>query len=181
MNIKIVFFCTVLLCLLNLSLSAQDSWKLDSSAVIFHISNAGLDVEGSIEGVTTDIKFAQNKLSRSHIHASAKSETIQTGIKLRDKHLKKADYFDVEKHPTIKISSTGFKKTKNGFMAQSSVTIKGQTKLINIPFSFSQTGNKAVFKGSFLLNRLDFGIGETSLVLSDTVEVEFVIFASSIK
>ncbi len=181
MNIRIVFFCTVLLCQLNLSVGAQDSWKLDSSTVIFHISNAGLDVEGSIQGVTADIKFDKNKLSRSQIQASAKSETIQTGLKLRDKHLKKADYFDVEKHPTIKISSTGFKKSKNGFLAQSSVTIKGQTKLINIPFSFAQTANKAVFKGTFSLNRLDFGIGETSLVLSDTVEVEFVIFASSIK
>jgi polyisoprenoid-binding protein YceI len=160
---------------------AQDSWRVDSTRVVFHISNAGLDVEGSIAGVIGDIKFSKTKLVKSFFTATAKSETIQTGIKLRDKHLKKFDYFDVKNHPTINITSKQITKTKNGFDSICAITIKGQTKDINIPFTFKQTDNKGEFNGAFSLNRLDFGLGEKSIILSDTVAIEIWIVATIVR
>lgn len=178
MKIRYVIFCSVILTFFSNWVYAQDSWRVDSTRVVFHISNAGLDVEGTIDGITGNIKFSKNKLVKSFFTATAKSETIQTGIKLRDKHLKKADYFDVENHPTIKITSKQITKTKNGFDSNCSITIKGQTKDINIPFTFKQTDNKGEFEGFFSLNRLDFGLGEKSIILSDTVEIKIWIDAT---
>src|SRR6187431_452964 len=100
----ILVFAILLTCFSN-RIYGQDSWKIDSTRIVFHISNAGLDVEGSIGGIIGDLQFSKNKLGKSSFTATAKSETIQTGIKLRDKHLKKADYFDIENYPTIKITS----------------------------------------------------------------------------
>ena len=156
----------------------QESWKIDSTQVVFHISNAGFDVEGSIAGITGNIKFSKNKLGKSSFTATAKSETIQTGIKLRDKHLKKPDYFNVESYPAIKIKSKQINKLKDGFESISTITVKGQTKDIVITFTFKQIDNKAEFNGSFTLNRLDFGLGEKSLILSDTVKIDIWIGAS---
>ena len=121
----------------------QESWKIDSTQVVFHISNAGFDVEGSIAGITGNIKFSKNKLGKSSFTATAKSETIQTGIKLRDKHLKKPDYFNVESYPAIKIKSKQINKLKDGFESISTITVKGQTKDIVITFTFKQIDNKA--------------------------------------
>lgn len=160
--------------------AGQDSWKIDSSSVIFHISNAGFEVEGSITGIIGDIKFSKNRLGKSTFTATAKAETIKTGIKLRDKHLKKADYFDVENYPTIKITSKKISKSKNNFDAYCAITIKGQTKDIIMPFSFRLLDNKAEFKGSFSLNRLDFGLGEESMILSDKVDIDIWIEASKV-
>ncbi len=156
----------------------QDSWKIDSTQIIFHISNAGLDVEGKIAGITGNIKFSKNKLDKSSFAAEAKTETIQTGIKLRDKHLKKTDYFDVENNPTIRIESKKIIQSKNGFESICTIKIKGQTKEISIPFTFKQANNKAEFNGTFSLNRLDFGLGEKSIILSDTVKIDIWISAS---
>lgn len=178
MKLRFVIPYAVLLTFFSSLVYGQDSWKIDSARVVFHISNAGLDVEGSIEGITGDIKFSKNKSSKSYFTATAKSETIQTGIKLRDKHLKKADYFDVEKYPTIKITSKQITKSKDGFEAICTMILKGQAKDIVIPFTFRQTNNKAEFKGVFSLNRLDFGLGEKSIILSDTVEVDIRVSAS---
>ena len=179
MKIKIVFW-SVLFTFLSTWAYGQASWKIDSARVVFHISNAGLNVEGILGGLVGDIKFSKNKLTKSSFTATAKSETIQTGIKLRDKHLKKADYFDVEKHPTIKITSNAITKTKVGFESRCSITIKGVTKEIVIPFTFNQTKNQAVFTGTCSLNRLDFGLGEKSIILSDTVEIDIWISATLI-
>lgn len=180
MKIRFVVPCIVLLTFYSNWVFGQDSWKIDSARVVFHISNAGLDVEGSIDGITGDIKFSKNKSGKSFFTATAKSETIQTGIKLRDKHLKKADYFNVDKFPTIKIASKKITQSKGGFEAICAITLKGQTKELVIPFTFKQNINKAEFTGSFSLNRLDFGLGEKSMVLSDNVDVDIWIDASRV-
>jgi len=39
--------------------------------------------------------------------------------------------------------------------------------LIDVPFTFTEKGNTRAFKGSFKLNRLDFGVGDSSLILAD--------------
>lgn len=171
MILKLAIRCAVLLILSSNGVFGQDSWKIDSARVVFHISNAGLDVEGSIAGITGTIKFSQNKLDKSFFAAEAKTETIQTGIKLRDRHLKKPDYFDTEKFPTIKIESKKIAKSKDGFDAFCTMTMKGQTKEIIIPFTFNKTNKKAEFKGAFSVNRLNFGLGEKSIILSETVDL----------
>ncbi len=178
MKIRYVVLYAVFLNFFSNWTYAQDSWRMDSTRVVFHISNAGLDVEGSIAGIIGDIKFSKNKLMKSTFTATAKSETIQTGIKLRDKHLKKSDYFDVENYPTIKITSKEITKLKDRFDSKCAITIKGRTKDINIPFTIKQNSNKAEFNGYFSLNRLDFSLGEKSIILSDKVEIEILIFAS---
>ena len=178
MKIKFVIGYAVLLTLSSNWGFGQDSRKIDSTRIVFYISNAGLDVEGTMAGITGNIKFSKNKLDKSFFAAEAKTETIQTGIKLRDKHLKKADYFDIEKYPNIKIESRKIIKSKNGFDAFCTIILKGKTKDIVLPFTFKQTNNKAEFKGSFSLNRLDFGLGEKSIILSDTVKIDIWIGAS---
>jgi len=54
------------------------------------------------------------------------------------------------------------------------VTIKGVTKQIEIPFEFNQFADEAEFKGSFDVNRSDFGIGGKTLTMSDhaTINIE---------
>jgi polyisoprenoid-binding protein YceI len=69
------------------------------SSVRFSIRNAGLEVHGTIAGIEADISFHPDDLARSHMTATANPATLQTGISLRDKHLQRPDYFDVNKHP----------------------------------------------------------------------------------
>jgi polyisoprenoid-binding protein YceI len=155
----------------------QDSWEIDSTRVIFHISNADFEVEGIITGVLADIKFSKDKLDKSFFKATVKPKTIQTGIKLRDIHLKKSDYFDVERYPNIKIESNRITKSKDCFQALSVISIKGHSKNVIIPFTFNQTKKRAEFRALFSLNRLDFDLGEESIVLSDKVVVDIWIAA----
>jgi polyisoprenoid-binding protein YceI len=49
--------------------------------------------------------------------------------------------------------------------------MKNRTKQIEVPFTYIETGSTNSFKGSFKLNRTDFGVGEKSMVLSNDVTV----------
>jgi polyisoprenoid-binding protein YceI len=51
------------------------------------------------------------------------------------------------------------------------LVIKNKTKVITIPFAFIETGDNAILKGNFTINRLDFEVGDSSFILSDNVTV----------
>jgi len=133
-------------------------------------------VNGSLSGLAASVDFDPENLVKSQISASVKVNTIKTGIDARDAHLKKGEYFDAASFPKIEMASTSFTKNSgDNYIGKFNLTIKGKTKNISVPFTFSESNGKGSFKGSFSINRLDFGVGESSFVLSDEVKVKLLL------
>jgi len=132
----------------------------------------GFSVGGNFSGLKADIHFTPANLAGNTIEASVPSNTVNSDNESRDNHLKSEDYFDVQKYPNITVKSVSFKhKSGNNYTGQFNVTIKDKTKLIEIPFTYIETGNTAGLKGSFKVLRSDFGIGGKSMVLADEAEI----------
>jgi polyisoprenoid-binding protein YceI len=169
----------VIVFMISLAASAQNQvWKVTNSKVTFKIKNAGLTVDGSFKGLEADIQFDPAKGFGNKIEASVDVKTINTSINARDNHLKKEEYFDVEKFPRITMKSSSFSKGDDGkFKGFFSVSIKGTTKTVPVMFSFAEVGGKATFSGTFKLNRLDYKVGESSWVMSDEVNITIVVEA----
>ncbi|HTF17890.1 MAG TPA: YceI family protein [Chryseolinea sp.] len=141
--------------------------------VNFSIYNAGFRVTGTVDSVRAIIHFDPSHLSESYIEARVNPSTINTGIGIRDKHLKRKDYFDVETYPLINLKSTRFKKVdRNKFMGDFELTIKGITRSVPITFMITMDNGHPRYKGTFSLKRLDFNLGEESMVLENNVVVE---------
>lgn len=151
---------------------AATSWTPTTGSVKFHIKNAGITVDGKFSGIAAAIKFDENDLENSSIYASVKATTVNTGIGKRDEHLRKEEYFHVDKYPKIEMRSTSFTKTAKGFNGQFDVTIKGKTKNISVPFTFDNQRSTGKFKGNLKLDRLDFEVGESGFVLGDDVKID---------
>lgn len=171
--IKIIPISVSFICLLLFSKStiAQNTdWEVNSFNVKFKIKNAGLNVDGLFTGLVCKINFDDTKNYGNSIDASIDSKSVNTNNKSRDGHLKKAEYFDVDKFPKILMKATVFSKEKDGsYKGYFKITIKDKSKDMFIPFTFSEKDGKASFKGSFIINRLDFNVGESSMVLSNNV------------
>lgn len=151
---------------------AATSWAPTTGSVKFHIKNAGITVDGSLSGISAAVTFDEDDLANSSIYASVKVNTINTGIGKRDEHLKAEEYFNAAKYPKIEMKSTSFTKTSKGYNGVFNLTIKGKTKSVNVPFTFDNKGETGTFKGKLKIDRLDFGVGESSFVLSDDVKVD---------
>jgi polyisoprenoid-binding protein YceI len=165
---KVIVF--TILCFLSAQLKAQ------TCTIEFKINNAGFQVEGSIKAGKTEINFNPDRLESSSIVAEAETATIKTGIALRDKHLKKSDYFDVLQFPIISMKSTAFEKTgKDEFVGYFDLTIKKITKQVKVSFTVKIENGSSVYIGDFKLNRLDYQIGEKSLILDETVRVHLLV------
>lgn len=172
---KTTYLIIILTAFLGFNVQAQTQWKQvkPGTKVNFKIKNTGLTVNGHFTGVAATIKFNPKSLGTSSITASLKTETIKTGISARDKHLRNEDYFYAEKYPKIIMKSKSFSKSSNGkYIGKFSLTMRGITKEVTVPFTFTKKGSNAVFKGSFKINRLNYKVGGKSWVLSNTAVID---------
>lgn len=152
---------------------AQTKHKVTSSAITFKIKNMGINTGGSIGGLVADINFSKDHPEASSIEATAETATLNTDNDMRDKHIKSEDYFDVAKYPKITLKSTAIKhRSGNNYVGTFNVTIKDKTKSVDVPFTYVTSGNTAEFKGTLKIQRTDFGIGSSGLVLANDVTID---------
>lgn len=146
--------------------------KIIKAKVTFKIKNLGINTDGSFNTIHANIQFDPASLATSSIEATADVNSIFTDNDTRDEHLRSDEFFDVARFPKITIRSVSLKrKSGDNYSGQFNVTMKDKTKAFEIPFSYIPTANGSAFKGSFKLNRMDFGVGSKSLVLSNDVTV----------
>ena len=127
-------FAFIMFLSFSIKTNAQQKPVDEKSKVSFTIKNFGLNTSGTLQGLNGTIKFDDANPSASSFDVSVNVNTINTGIDNRDNHLKKEEYFNVEKYPTITFVSNGIKKDNDGYSVTGNLTIKGVTKSISFPF-----------------------------------------------
>lgn len=160
--------------------NAQNLMPVDEgSAIKFSIKNFGFSTGGSFTGLKGKIQFDAANTNLTSFTVSLDAASINTDNQSRDKHLRKEEYFNVEKYPVISFASAGVSTgDKPGtFLMKGNLTIKGVTKQISYPFTAIEQNNGFLFSGSFNINRRDFGVGGSSMVLADNLLVSLSVFA----
>jgi polyisoprenoid-binding protein YceI len=155
-----------------LGYAQNQEWQVVSSSITFKIKNAGFTVNGKFSALNASILFDTNKDLGNKIEASIDAATINTDNSTRDAHLKKEEYFYVTKYPKISMSATSITKQNDGkYKGLFNLSIKGITKIIPVIFSAITQNDKLTFSGNFTINRRDFSVGSSSLILADEVTV----------
>jgi polyisoprenoid-binding protein YceI len=150
--------------------SAQNT--VTHSTISFKIKNLGINTGGVIGGLQANVKFNPADLASSTVEASVEVNTLNTDNSARDEHLRKEEFFDLAHYPKITIKSVSFKhKSGNTYSGVFNLTIKNKTKQVEIPFTYADKGSSITFNGTFKLNRLDFSIGGSSLIMGNEVTV----------
>jgi polyisoprenoid-binding protein YceI len=149
-------------------------WNVDASKaqITFSVKGPFGTVNGSLSGLKSTIMFDENDLAASSFEASVDPKTISTGIKLRNRDLQKDKYLDSDDHPLISFHSEKIEKAGKAYKAIGDLTIKGVKKNIEIPFTFSETGNGGVFKGRFTIQRQDYGVGSSGGSIGNEISIK---------
>lgn len=174
MNKKAIIYCWLISFLILPALIAftMPGEKESSSQIRFKIKNAGLTVEGIFENFKADIYYDKSNPSKSRFNGIIQVASINTGISLRDKDLKKEPYFDAVKYPEIKFVSTEIETLgTNKLRVTGNLTIKNTIRKIVMEVNIAHNA-KTVFSSNLKLNRRDYNVGGYSWVLSDIVEVD---------
>jgi polyisoprenoid-binding protein YceI len=174
-SLVIVFLiCTNLMSAQNV-LSPVDA----DSRVHFVIKNFAIKTGGDFSGLKGSIKFDPANYAASSFDVTVDANTIDTDNSSRDGHLRKAEYFDVSTYKTLHFKSTKvvLSSISGRFFIYGNLTIKGVTKPVEFGFGATPKNGGYVFDGEFTINRRDFGVGGSSISLSDNLTVSLSVFA----
>lgn len=167
MKKKTLLVPTLLVLLALGSLQAGD-YKLDSShsSVGFKVKHLAIaNVAGNFKEYTAKFGYDEKTNALTSLDVTIKAASISTNDSDRDSHLKKGDFFDVDKYPeiTFKVDKADVKKGAVS-KVKGDLTIKGVTKpvVLNVKYLGSAKdpwGNtKLAFEAETKIKRSDFGL-----------------------
>ncbi|MBX3095329.1 MAG: YceI family protein [Fimbriimonadaceae bacterium] len=149
--------------------SAPTAYVLDPNhaSIGFDIQHIGLSqVHGRFNKFTGTVNLDSADMTNSSVEFTVDVASVDTAVAARDNHLRTADFFEVEKFPSMKFVSTGVRKDGEHYVVDGNLTIKETTKSISIPFKVmgpvdGMQGGKVmgVIAEPFVIKRLDFGVG----------------------
>lgn len=163
-------FFTVLIMLLIPTFAWGQEWKIDAthSGIRFGVRHIFSTVWGHFSAYDGTIKFDPNALDQSRFDFTVEVKSINTLDGKRDNHLRSDDFFQADKFPVMGFTSSNIThKEGNHYIVTGILSLKETQKEMHIPFVYHGTTpspfNKdqvvAGFDTEFVINRLDFGVG----------------------
>ena len=148
--------------------AAFSTWKIDPShsAAEFKVRHMMISyVKGKFSGLSGVLKLNENNYTDSTVEASIPAASVRTVDDKLDAHLKEADFFDVEKFPTLTFKSTSIRSLGDrDYEVSGDLTIRGVTKPVTLSVddvsapSKDPWGNQRIgLSASAKVNRKDFG------------------------
>ncbi|HTV58200.1 MAG TPA: YceI family protein [Verrucomicrobiae bacterium] len=149
--------------------ASATTWKIDPAHTVaeFKVKHMMIThVKGQFTEVSGTLNLDEPDVTKSRIEASINAASINTREPQRDGHLKSADFFDVDKFPTLTFKSTGVTRKGEGELAVAGdlaihgVTrpvvfhVEGPTAPAKDPWGNMRIGLSATTK----INRKDFGL-----------------------
>ena len=167
----------------------QRVWTFDPaySTVEFVVRNLFYNVKGRFSVLEGSIVLDEDDIGRSSVTATIKANSIDTGNKRRDAHLKSADFFDAEQFPDIEFKSSKVQrgKDRDSLDVEGTLTIKGKSRSVALAVnemdrSRSPNGEDFVYYSATAeLDRFAFGINYGRGVIGRKLKVTINLQASN--
>ena len=142
------------------------TWDIDPvhSDVSFSVRHMMVSkVRGRLGTFTGQIETAP-EFTDSTVTATVDAASIDTGNAQRDGHIRTADFFAVDTHPTWSFRSTGIREDDGDLALDGDLTIKGVTRPVSFALEANgfgpdaYGGTRAGFSATTTINRSDYGV-----------------------
>jgi len=146
---------------------SKSTWVIDPSHTTAEFSVKHMmfaTVKGRFTQVQGSILVDPADLAGAEFQGSVQTASVHTADEQRDAHLRSADFFDAENHPTISFRSTGVAQEGDELKLTGEMTIRGITKPVTWTLEFEGQGkdpwgNQRIgFTATTSLNRKEFGL-----------------------
>ena len=168
-----------------------NAWTVDPShsELSFRIRHFVSKVRGSFGKWQANLVADPANLGAAGVDVTIDATTIDTDNERRDADLRSANFFEVEKYPTITFRSTKVEAKGTALTISGDLTMKGVTKPVVLTGAFNGVTKgargelRSGFEASTTINRLDWGVTWNRVIegggsmLGDDVEVTIAVEA----
>jgi len=157
------------------ALAAPPAWTVDKAAskLAFKSSFSGMPFEGAFQRWDAQIAFDPKDLGASKVNVTIQTGSARTGDGNRDESMPSDDWFAARKFPTATFTAASFKSLGgNRYEADGTLTIRGVSKPVALPFTLDIAGDVAKMNGQVAINRTAFGVGQGEFAGPESVPLE---------
>lgn len=165
------------------SAQAADTYKMDPThtSVIFIVNHLGFsNYQGRFGGASGELTIDRDNLAASSAEINIDLTQIDSGFEGLDNHMKTADFFDVENHPTATFKSSAIELVgENGAKITGDLTILGQSKPLVLDVTLTGEGDHPMtgdhilgFAAKGTVTRSDYGMTYLVPAVSDDVTLQ---------
>ncbi|GAB4349763.1 MAG: hypothetical protein Kow006_11830 [Gammaproteobacteria bacterium] len=131
------------------------------SRIAFTATFEGAEFGGEFRDYSASLRFDPDDLAASRFEVRVATGSATTGSGELDDGMRLPDWFDTATFPEATFVSRRIEQQGNHrYVAEGNLTIKGVTRKVRLPFTWTRQGQRAEITGSATLNRGDFRIGE---------------------
>ncbi|MEM9545923.1 MAG: YceI family protein [Bacteroidota bacterium] len=165
-HLKSLLF-TFLITGFSIPLSAQTTYQLDPghTFVNFGVERFMVcEVTGRFNEFAGTIAYHPDDISQTFIDVTIDVKSIDTGLEIRDGHLKSAIWLDADNHPNMTFKSKKVEQSEDQMMITADLTIRGVTREVTFPmkikgpFKDPTQATTLGLSADAVINRQDFGI-----------------------
>jgi polyisoprenoid-binding protein YceI len=152
----------------------------EASEVTFKASSRLMNADGRFHRLAGEVLVDPKDLSTAKVTLSIEAASIDTGITLRDNHLRSEDFFDARRFPTIAFESLRAEAAGGRAIVVGRLTLHGVTREITVPVDVALAAGALMASGELVVNRRDYGLSYDSFLnpIANDVRVAFTIRAA---
>ncbi len=156
----------------------------DRSSLTFVYRQMGVAVEGRFTKYSARVSFDPANPAAAKAALELDLTSVDAGSDEASDELAAKAWFDTKAHPTATFTSEAVEPVADSrYALRGRITLKGRTRDVRVPFTFTPKGGAALFEGAFVLRRADFAIGEGVWAdfgtVANDVEVRFRFLATA--
>lgn len=151
------------------------TWTVDTarSHLGFTGSQNGTPFKGSFGKFAGTIVLDPASPAAGHADITIDTASASTDDQQKNGAMAGSDWFSVAKFPQAHFVATSFKATGAGaFEAEGTLTIRGMSRPLSLPFTLAITGDTAKADGKVQLIRTDYGVGQGTWATAQYVALE---------
>ena len=147
----------------------------EASEITFRATSRLMNADGHFSRFSGDVMVDPAVLTTGRITLTIDAASLDTGIEMRDNHLRSSDFFDVTRFPTVAFQSVRIEASGRRATVVGRLTLHGVTREIAVPIDVQITNTALVASGEFIVNRGEYGINYNSFVnpIGNEVRVAF--------
>ncbi|HVA36863.1 MAG TPA: YceI family protein [Candidatus Dormibacteraeota bacterium] len=150
------------------TLDSAATWQIDAthSSADFAVRHMMIaKVKGTFRVTAGSVETAAGNAIPTSVQATVDAASVSTREADRDAHLRSADFFDVERFPTMEFRSTRIaKQDETHFTVTGDLTLHGVTKTVELAAEYEGGGKdpwgnqRIAYSAHAQINRKDFGL-----------------------
>jgi polyisoprenoid-binding protein YceI len=133
----------------------------EQSSLTFVYKQMGVPVEGRFTKFSAQVSFDPAAPAAAKAALELDLTSVDAGSTEANDELAGKAWFDTKAHPKATFVAEDVRPTgDNRYELRGKITVKGQTRAVSAPFTFTPRGDAALFEGAFVLERAAFAIGD---------------------